>query len=68
MKLWAAVLDGDIAGADLRTSREAAERDAAWLRNHPATRDRAAFGRGGNVRVIPVIEDEWAGEMVEAYQ
>jgi hypothetical protein len=62
---WAAVLDGDIEGADLRTTRDQAEADAKWLRAHPACRDRVAFGHGGIVRVIQVVECEWTGEMFE---
>jgi len=60
---WAAVLDGDIAGADKRATRAAAERDAAWLRAHPARRDRVRMGRG-RVEVLRVCEDEWTGEWV----
>jgi hypothetical protein len=63
--VWAAVLDGDIDGADKRASREAAEAAAAWLRNHPDARDRARFDRGGVVRVVRVEECEWTGEWVE---
>jgi hypothetical protein len=62
---WAAVLDEDIEGADLRTTRAAAERDAEWLRNHPARRDRVQYGHGGVVRVVLVRECEWTGEAIE---
>lgn len=60
--LWAAVLDGDIAGADKRPSKAQAEQDAAWLRQHPAQRDRVRFGHGGHVEVIQVQVNEWTGE------
>jgi hypothetical protein len=63
--VWAAVLDGDIDGADKRANREAAEADAAWLRLRPSTIDRARFDRGGVVRVVRVEECEWTGEWVE---
>lgn len=62
---WAAVLDGDTAGADLRATQAEAEADAAWLRNHPARRDRVLHGHGGAVRVVRLVECEWTGEMVE---
>jgi hypothetical protein len=62
---WAAVLDGDIEGATLHSTRAAAEAEAAWIRNHPACRDRVAFGLGGVVRVVRVTECEWTGEMFE---
>lgn len=61
---WAAVLDGDTAGADLRASRAEADRDAEWLRHHPACRDRVRYGHGGVVRVIQLTECEWTGELV----
>lgn len=63
--IWAAVLDGDVDGADKRGARAAADADAAWLRRHPATRDRALHGHGGNVRVSRVAECEWTGEWLE---
>jgi hypothetical protein len=56
---WVAALDGDIAGADKRKTKSEAEKDAAWLRRHPATRDRQLFGHGGDVRVVLVEESEW---------
>jgi hypothetical protein len=63
---WAAVLDGDIEGADKRTTRRAAEADARWLRNHPARQDRLLFGNGGRVEVMRVQEDYWVpGDWVE---
>ena len=63
--LWAAVLDGDVDGADKHSTREAAEANARWLRNHPAAHDRALFGHGGVVRVVRVTECEWTGEWIE---
>lgn len=64
-KGWAAVLDGDREGADLRSTRAEAERDAVWLRNHPARHDRQRFGLGGHVAVHYLERCEWTGEMVE---
>lgn len=64
-RYWAAVLDGDFAGADKRTSRQEAERDAGWLRGHPACRDRVLFGHGGVVRVVRVTQDESTREWFE---
>jgi hypothetical protein len=66
VKLWAAVLDGDVEGADKRRTPAEAEADAAWLRGHPATHDRALFGHGGDVRVSQVAECEWTGEWIAA--
>lgn len=63
-RYYAAILDGDIEGADIRQSRAAAERDARWLRRHPACLDRRAFGLGGSVRVVQVAESEWTGKWV----
>jgi hypothetical protein len=63
---WAAILDGDIAGADLRATRAAARADAAWLRRHPACRDRARFGHGGSVRVVRVERCAYTGKLIEA--
>lgn len=61
---WAAVLDGAIQDADLCATREEAEADARWIRNHPACRDRVLFGNGGRVEVMQVAECEWTGELV----
>lgn len=65
---WIAALDGDLSGGDRRKTRSAAERDATWLRAHPARRDRFAFGLGGDVSVIRVMENEWTGEWIEVRQ
>lgn len=62
---WAAVLDGDLEGADCRRTKAAADADARWLRNHPATHDRRQYGHGGVVQVLQIWECEWTGEMVE---
>jgi hypothetical protein len=62
---WAAILDGDIEGADLRATKAAADADAQWLRGHPARHDRVLHGHGGDVRVARVRECEWTGEMIE---
>lgn len=61
---WAAVLDGDREGADLRSTREEAEADARWLQDHPARRDRLRHGHGGVVRIEQLTECEWTGEMI----
>ena len=61
---WAAILDGDIAGADLRATRAAARADAAWLRRHPACRDRVRYGHGGSVRVVRVERCECTGKLI----
>ncbi len=61
-KIWAAVLDGDVEGADHRATRAEAERDAAWLRRHPAVHDRVIFGHGGVIVVAPIERNEWTGE------
>lgn len=62
---WAAVLDGDKEGADLRSSRAEAVRDARWLRRHPARLDRRKYGHGGVVEVVHLAECEWTGELIE---
>jgi hypothetical protein len=64
--MWAAVLDGAIAAADIRQSKALAEADARWLRGHPACADRRRFGHGGIVRVIQLVQCELTGDMIEA--
>lgn len=62
---WVAALDGDLSGADRRRSRAAAELDAAWLRAHPARRDRVISRLGGEVRVTRIMKSEWTDEWIE---
>lgn len=61
--MWGAVLDGDLEGADLRSTRREARADAAWLRKHPARLDRLRNG-GGVVQVLKIARSEWTGELV----
>ena len=63
---YAVVLDGDLGGAEHCASRARAERYAAWLRHHPACRDRVQHGHGGVVRIVPaetLVVCEWTGEL-----
>jgi hypothetical protein len=62
---YAAVLDGHLESADVRATLAEAEADARWLRAHPARRDRVAFGHGGRVQIVRVVQDEWTGETIE---
>lgn len=63
---WAAVIDGDTEGANLRTTQAEAVADAQWWRRHPAVTDRRRHGHGGRVEVLHLAECEWTGEMVSA--
>lgn len=63
---YAAVLEGSIDGADVRATRAEAERDADWLRGHPARKDRELHGHGGDVLVVEVTRCEWTGELIDA--
>lgn len=46
---WVVRLDGEIQA--IRATRSLARKYAAWLRNHPACRDRLAYGQGGRVSI-----------------
>lgn len=63
---YAAVLDDDVAGADIRPTLSAAEKDAASLRGHPARTDRRIHRHGGRVELMAVARDEWTGELRRA--
>jgi hypothetical protein len=48
---WAVKLDGSL--EETHASRREAREHAAWLRRHPAVRDRKRHGNGGRI----VVED-----------